>query len=160
LKVPRIVAGGTGSFPLYAVKREATLELSPGTTVFFDVGYRDIFPDLEFTPAALVLTRVISRPARNLVTCDLGSKSCASDPPMGTRVEFPDLLDAEQVLQNEEHLVLKTDRADEFEPGDELLAIPRHICPTSALHKQAFIVSGGKVVDRWDIVARDRWLTI
>lgn len=160
LKVPRIVAGGTGSFPLYAEKQEATLELSPGTTVFYDVGYRDLFPDLDFTPAALILTRVISRPSKTLLTCDLGSKACASDPPMGTRVEFPDLLDAKQILQNEEHLVLETDRADEFEPGDELLAIPRHICPTSALHRQAYVISRGKLVTHWDVVARDRWLTI
>jgi D-serine deaminase-like pyridoxal phosphate-dependent protein len=65
-----------------------------------------------------------------------------------------------QVLQDEEHLVLQTNRASEFAPGDELLAIPRHICPTSALHKQAHVVSGGKVVDRWEVAARDRWLTI
>jgi D-serine deaminase-like pyridoxal phosphate-dependent protein len=160
LKVPRIVAGGTGSFPLYAEKDEATLELSPGTSVFFDAGYSDLFPDLNFTPAALILTRVISRPAKNLVTCDLGSKSCASDPPFGKRVVFPDLLDALQVLQNEEHLVLETDRAEEFEPGDELLAIPQHVCPTSALYREAYVISSGKLVDRWEVSARDRWLTI
>ena len=64
------------------------------------------------------------------------------------------------VRQAEEHLVLETNRASEFAPGDELLAIPRHICPTSALHRQACVVSNGKVVDRWDVAARDRWLTI
>ena len=79
---------------------------------------------------------------------------------MGHRVEFPDLLDAKQVLQDEEHLVLQTPRASEFAPGDEFLAIPRHMCPTTALHKQVHVVSGGRVVDRWDVVARDRWLTI
>ena len=79
---------------------------------------------------------------------------------MGSRVEFPDLLDAKQILQNEEHLVLQTTRASEFAPGDELLAIPRHMCPTSALHKQAHVVSNGKLVGRWDVAARDRWLTI
>jgi D-serine deaminase-like pyridoxal phosphate-dependent protein len=47
-----------------------------------------------------------------------------------------------------------------FQPGDEILAIPKHICPTSALHKQVFVVSGGQVVDRWDVTSRDRWLTI
>ena len=41
-----------------------------------------------------------------------------------------------------------------------MFAIPRHICPSVALHKQVYVVSGGKVVDQWDIVARDRWLTI
>jgi len=158
--VPRIVAGGTGSFPLYAEKDEPALELSPGTLVFHDAGYRDMFPDQNFVPAALILTRVVSLPTSDRVTVDLGYKACAADEPMGSRVEFPDLLDARQVLQDEEHLVLQTDRASEFAPGDELLAIPRHICPTSALHKQVHVVSNGRVVGRWDVVARDRCLTI
>jgi hypothetical protein len=29
-----------------------------------------------------------------------------------------------------------------------------------ALHKQVYVVAEGKLVDRWDVVARDRWLTI
>jgi D-serine deaminase-like pyridoxal phosphate-dependent protein len=73
---------------------------------------------------------------------------------------FPDLPDAKAVLQNEEHLVLETSQAASFQPGDEILAIPKHICPTSALHKQVFVVSQGRVVERWDVSARDRWLTI
>jgi len=159
--VPRIVAGGTGTFPVYAeIDNEPTLELSPGTTVLHDVGYRDAFPDLEFTPAALLLTRVISLPGKDRVTCDLGHKAVAADQPAGRRLEFPDLPDAKQVLQNEEHLVLETSRAGEFQPGDELLAIPRHICPTSALHKQVFVVTNGKLSGRWDVAARDRWITV
>jgi D-serine deaminase-like pyridoxal phosphate-dependent protein len=158
--VPRIVAGGTGTFPVYAAIDDPTLELSPGTTVFYDAGYTFAFPDLLFQIAAVLLTRVISRPSPDRLTLDLGYKACASDPPAGRRLVFPDLPDAEQVLQNEEHLVLKTPRADRFQPGDELIAIPRHICPTTALHKQVYVVSGGQLVGRWDVAARDRCLTI
>jgi D-serine deaminase-like pyridoxal phosphate-dependent protein len=158
--VPRIVAGGTGSFPVFARIEDPALELSPGTCVLHDVGYGRKFPDLKFTPAALLLTRVISRPTADRLTTDLGYKACASDPPAGERLFFPDLPDAKAVLQNEEHLVLETPRADEFSPGDELWAIPRHVCPTSALHKQAWVVENGRVIGRWNIAARDRWLTI
>ncbi|MGH7127711.1 MAG: D-TA family PLP-dependent enzyme, partial [Planctomycetaceae bacterium] len=158
--VPRIVAGGTGSFPIFAAKDDPTLELSPGTCVFNDAGYGEMFPDLEFPPAAVLLTRVVSRPTPDRLTLDLGYKAVASDPPAGRRVVFPGLPDAEQVLQNEEHLVLRTPRAGEFEPGDELIAIPRHICPTSALHQEAVVVTGGHVTERWPIAARDRRLTI
>lgn len=158
--VPRIVAGGTPTFPIYAEKDEPTLELSPGTCVFNDAGYGEAFPDLRFAPAALLLTRVISRPTPDRVTLDLGYKAVASDPPQGRRVVVQGIEDAEQVLQNEEHLVLQTPRAGEFEPGDELLAVPRHICPTSALHQSAVIVKDGRIVDGWDVVARDRRLTI
>src|SRR5262245_61820431 len=160
LAVPRIVCGGTGSFPIYAGINDPVTELSPGTCVFNDAGYSEAFPDLVFQPAIAILTRVISRPAPDRITLDLGYKAVASDPPAGKRLILPDLPDAEQVLQNEEHLVIRTARAAEFQPGDELYAIPRHICPSVALHKQVYVVSGGKLVDRWDVVARDRWLTI
>ena len=94
------------------------------------------------------------------MTLDLGYKAVASDPPAGQRVMFPDLPDAKQVLQNEEHLVLETSRANEFQPGDELLAIPRHVCPTCALHRAIFVIAGGELVDQWEVASRDRWLTI
>ena len=158
--VARIVAGGTGSFPVYAEKDDPTVELSPGTCLLQDTGYAELFPDLQFTPAALLLTRVISRPAEDRLTLDLGYKAVASDPPAGKRLSFPDLPDAQQILQNEEHLVLKTDRAEEFQPGDELLAVPRHVCPTSALHKQVFVISDGRLAGCWDVAARDRRLMV
>ena len=158
--VPRIVAGGTGSFPIFASLDDPAIELSPGTCIFFDAGYGGLFPDLNFTPAALLLTRVISRPTSDRVTLDLGYKAVASDQPPERRVVFPEIPDAKAVLQNEEHLVIETSQAEQFRVGDELLAIPRHICPTSALHKQVFVVSQGQLQGRWDVAARDRWLTI
>ena len=158
--VPRIVAGTTGSFPILASIHDPTMELCPGTCVFHDVGYGETFPDLPFVPAALLLTRVISRPTADRVTLDLGYKAVASDPPFDRRVTFPDIPDAQVVLQNEEHLVIHTSRAKELQPGDEMLAIPFHVCPTSALQKQAYVVRNEQVVERWDIAARDRQLTI
>jgi len=160
LPVPRIVAGGTGSFPIFASIQDSVLELSPGTIIFHDWGYGSMFPDLQFTPAALLLTRVVSRPTENRVTLDLGYKAVASDPPAGNRLLFPDLPGAKAVLQNEEHLVLETSEASRFQPGDELLAIPRHICPTCALHKQVYVVAGGQLVGTWKVAARDRMLTV
>ncbi len=160
LPVPRVVAGGTGSFPIYAQMELPGLELSPGTCVFHDAGYGDMFPDLDFAPAAMLLTRVISRPAPDRLTLDLGYKAVSGDQPAGRRVRFPDLPNAKEVLHNEEHLVLETPEAQRYEPGDELLAIPRHICPTSALHKEVYVVSEGQANECWPVVARDRQLTI
>jgi len=158
--VPRMTCGGTASFPIYAEHDDPIIECSPGTCIFWDNGYGTMFPDLEFTPAALLLTRVVSRPTDDRLTLDLGYKAVASDPPVGSRLLFPDLPDAEQVLQNEEHLVLQTPKANEYQPGDELLAIPQHICPTSALHKEAFVIVDGKPADRWQVASRDRWITV
>jgi D-serine deaminase-like pyridoxal phosphate-dependent protein len=158
--VPRILAGGTGSFPVYAEIDDSTVELSPGTCVFHDHGYGQMFPDLAFTPAAVLLTRVISRPTADRLTLDLGTKAVASDPPAGKRVVFPDVPDAKQVLHNEEHLVLETASAQRFQPGDALIAIPIHICPTTALYAEVLVVEDNRVTQRWSVAARDRQLTI
>ena len=160
LPVPRIVCGGTGSFPIFAELSDACIELSPGTVVYYDIGYSEAFPDLPFQPAALLFTRVVSRPTRDRVTLDLGYKAVASDPPAGQRVRFPALPDGKEVLQNEEHLVIETRQGGNLQPGDWLLAIPRHTCPTSALHKSVYVIKDGQVAEQWMVAARDRKLTI
>src|SRR5204863_4495440 len=79
LPVPRVVAGGTPTFPMHA--RRAHVECSPGTCVFWDAGYGKKLPDLEFLPSALVLTRVVSKPTPNCLCLDLGHKAIASEMP-------------------------------------------------------------------------------
>ncbi len=158
--VPEILCGGSPTFPVYAAMDEPTITLSPGTSIFHDSGYGGHFPDLDFQPAAVVLTRVISRPTPNRLTLDLGNKSIAADPPKGHRVHFPKLPDAAQVIHNEEHLVLETDLAADYQPGDVLLGIPTHICPTSALHQSVTVIEDGKIVDCWQVTARNRRITI
>jgi D-serine deaminase-like pyridoxal phosphate-dependent protein len=160
LPVPRIVMGGTPTFPMYARLELPGLECSPGTCVLNDHGYSSHFPDVGFTPAALLLTRVISRPAGNRLTLDLGTKAVASDPPAGKRCHLLNVPDFEPVAHNEEHFVVSTPAAWRFAPGDVVYAMPTHICPTSALHRQAYVVEDGQVTDVWDIAARDRVLSI
>jgi D-serine deaminase-like pyridoxal phosphate-dependent protein len=159
--VPRIVCGGTPTFPVFAGFADPAIELSPGTCVFHDVSYHEKFPDLrEFRPAAVVFTRVISRPTADRVTLDAGSKAIAADPPLGQRFYFPAIPTGEQVIHNEEHLVIRTPEAEQFQPGDWLIGIPRHVCPTSALYRSAVVVEAGRIVDEWPVIARDRKLTI
>lgn len=161
LPVPRFIVGGTPTFPIYAKLDYPGQECSPGTCILHDNGYGSKFKDLAgFVPAALLLTRVISRPTPRRVTFDLGYKAVASDPPAGKRLVLLDVPDYETVLQNEEHLVIETPAAERFKPGDTALAIPTHVCPTCALHRHAFVIVGGEVVDQWEILARDRFLTV
>ncbi len=161
LQVPRVVCGGSPTFPVFAKMDFPGLECSPGTFVLYDKGYGSRYADLAgFTPAALLLTRVISRPTANRVTFDLGYKAVASDPPAGKRLVLLGIDDYQAVLQNEEHLVIETPHADRFKPGDEAWAIPIHVCPTVALHQRAYVVENGAVTGTWEIAARDRVLTI
>lgn len=160
LSVPELLCGGTPSFPVYAAMAESEIRCSPGTCVLHDAGYGRAFPDLNFHPAAAVLTRVISRPASDLMTLDVGNKAIAADPAMDRRAYFPDVPDAAIVGHNEEHMVLKSSRCADFQPGDTLLAIPGHVCPTSALYSEALVVRGGKITTSWLIAARNRRISV
>ncbi|HTU17877.1 MAG TPA: D-TA family PLP-dependent enzyme [Gemmataceae bacterium] len=161
LSIPRFVAGGTPTFPIHARLDVSGLECSPGTLILHDHGYGSRFPDIAgFTPAALLLTRVISRPTPTRLTLDLGYKAVASDPPAGKRCLLLDVPDYQPILQNEEHFVLETPAAERYRPGDEIFAIPTHICPTVALHRTAYVIERGEVAGTWEIAARDRMLSV
>jgi D-serine deaminase-like pyridoxal phosphate-dependent protein len=155
LPVPRIVFGGTPSFPIHAALDDPAVELSPGTSLLYDVGYATKFPDLPFVPAATLLTRVVSRPRPDRLCLDLGHKAVAADP-KGARLRLLDLPDAEFPTHSEEHLVAQTPRAGEFPMGTPLIALPVHICPTCALHRRAYVIEGGEQIDEWEVAARDR----
>lgn len=159
LPVPRLVLGGSPTFPIHAASDDPAVECSPGTTVLHDAGYTTKFPDLAYEPAAILFTRVISRPAPGLICLDLGHKAVAADP-VGDRLQLLGVPDCKFVGQSEEHLVVETSAADRLPPGSPMLAIPMHICPTVALHSRAFVVEQGRVTTTWDVTARERFLSI
>ncbi len=155
--VPRVVTSGTPTFPMHA--RRGGVECSPGTCVFWDAGYARKMPDLDFLPAAVLLTRVVSKPTANRLCLDLGHKAVASEMPH-PRVVFLNLADATPVVHSEEHLVVETPHAGNFSVGDCVYGIPWHICPTVALHSEAVVVRNSRAEERWKVAARDRALTI
>ena len=159
LPVPRLVLGGTPTFPVHAEVEMPGVECSPGTCVLHDAGYGSKFPDLPFTPAAVLFTRVVSKPRPGRACLDLGHKAVAADP-VGARLTLLGLPDATLGGQSEEHLLVEAPGVDTLDPGSPLLAIPTHICPTVALHSWAYVLEGGEVVDRWEARARDRVLGI
>ena len=159
LSVPRLVLGGTPTFPIHAQVDLPGVECSPGTVVFHDHGYATKFPDLPFQPAAALLTRVVSRPRPGRACLDLGHKAVAADP-AGARLVLVGHPEITLIGQSEEHLVIEGPGVDSLVPGDTLWAIPTHICPTCALHSWVYVVTGDQVVDRWEVKARDRLLSV
>lgn len=157
LPVPTVVAGGTPTFPFHAVR--SGVESSPGTTVFWDLNYSTNLPDLDFLPAAMLLTRVVSKPGGNRICLDLGHKAVASENPH-PRAAFMDIPDAHAIGHSEEHLVLETTRAADLTIGAPIYAMPWHVCPTVALHDEAVVVREGRARERWRVVARARTITI
>ena len=158
LPVPRLVLGGTPTFPIHAEDRTPGVECSPGTCVLHDAGYSAKFPDLPFTPAAVLLTRVVSQPRAGRVCLDLGHKAVAADP-VGRPVHppRPPRVDPRRPERGAPGGRLARSPTASS-PGSPLLAIPTHICPTCALHSWAYVIDGGEVVDRWEVRARDRVL--
>ncbi|MBL9169246.1 MAG: D-TA family PLP-dependent enzyme [Verrucomicrobiales bacterium] len=155
--VPRVVAGGTPTFPVHAKRTD--VECSPGTCVFWDHGYGTNLPDLEYLPAAVLLMRVVSKPLPQRLCLDLGHKAVASEMPH-PRVFFLNLPEAQFVGHNEEHLLVETPRAAEFPVGTVIYGIPWHVCPTVALHSEVVVIRGGKEVARWRVSGRDRRLSL
>lgn len=153
--VPRVVLGGTPTLPIHAEADIPGVECSPGTTVLYDQSYLTRYPDLPFRPAALLLTRVVSRPRPGRLCLDLGYKAVAADP-SGPRAHLLDIGDARPVMHSEEHLVIETAHADDYPVGTPLLAVPTHVCPTMALHRRVDVIEDGEHVGRWDVTARDR----
>jgi D-serine deaminase-like pyridoxal phosphate-dependent protein len=154
LEVPLIVMGGTPTFPIYA--KTPGVEASPGTFIFHDYGYTTRYPDLGFTPAALLLSRIISIPTPNRITLDLGHKAIAADPE-GVRGIILSVDNAEVGQQHEEHWAISVPDSTPMYIGQEIYVCPTHICPCVALHPFYYVVDAdGYCWDTWEVTARNR----
>jgi len=155
-EIPVVVMGGT---PTFSCHRETEgVFLSPGTFFVQDYGYSSKYSDLDFTPGAAILSRVISHPKDGFFTLDTGSKAIATDP--ADRGVIADLPDAKPVFQSEEHWVWTLEGKELPPIGKVLYILPTHICPTSALYPGVIVVKNGERVDYWEIGARNRKISV
>lgn len=154
LEVPLIVMGGTPTFTIYA--KTPGVEASPGTFIFHDHGYTTRYPDLGFTPAALLLSRIISIPNPMRFTLDLGHKAIAADPE-GVRGVILSVDNAEVGQQHEEHWAISVPDSTSMHIGQEVYVCPTHICPCVALHPFYYVVDAdGFCRETWEVTARNR----
>ena len=156
MKVENIIAGGSPSFSVHAKRKD--VETSPGTTLLWDERYGSLFPEMKFIPAAVLLTRIVSKPQPNLLCLDLGHKAVAPEMDF-PRVKIFGMEDCEQIGQSEEHLVIKCPENSEFGIGQVHYAIPMHICPTVAKYAELLTVEDGTVTGSWKVAARDYSIT-
>jgi D-serine deaminase-like pyridoxal phosphate-dependent protein len=154
----KIIAGGTPTFTVHALNKE--VYCSPGTCLLWDYGYDSFLAEQPFEFAAVLITRVISKPAEGLITTDLGHKSVAAENPISKRIFFLNLENYEVKSQSEEHLVIEVKGSENFSVGDILYGVPYHICPTVALYDEANIIEDGDVVAQWNVIARKKKISI
>jgi D-serine deaminase-like pyridoxal phosphate-dependent protein len=160
-EIPVFIMGGTPTFPCH--RETPGVYLSPGTVFVSDYEYMVKFPDMDYTPGAAILTRVVSHPGEGLFTVDTGCKAISSD--KTDRGIIADLPEAKAVGQSEEHWVWKLDRDGMFRGdvppiGTVLYIIPTHICPCTVLYPGITVIKNGKQADYWEVGARNRKLTV
>jgi D-serine deaminase-like pyridoxal phosphate-dependent protein len=153
-----VVIGGSPTFSIHVLRKG--VECSAGTFVYWDASYSETFPDLLFLPAALVISRVVSVLNTTTICLDLGHKSIAAENPINRRVKFLNVPEVKFISQSEEHLVIELPAGHGMKPGDVLYGMPIHVCPTCALYDTALIIENGNMREQWQMIARQRKITI
>ena len=118
------------------------------------VGYKKLFPEMNFEIAAILVSRIISKPKKNIICLDLGHKSVASEMPL-PRVIIHGLENAKHINQSEEHLIIESKRAKNYNIGDLVYATPFHICPTVSKFEYIQTISNGEISSLWKVKARN-----
>lgn len=129
---------------------DGVTEIRPGTYVFHDRMQRALGACRDEDIAATVRTTVVSRPHRNLVVVDAGSKAISvdvgpNDPPLHLN-GYGEVAGAPEIVLNrlsEEHGMLHVPDQCNLQIGDQLDLVPNHICTTVALHDYVAIVTDG-----------------
>jgi D-serine deaminase-like pyridoxal phosphate-dependent protein len=133
-------------------------ECRPGNYVFHDRTQTALRTCGLEDCALTVLATVVSVPAADRAVVDAGSKVLSSDPlrprpdghglVLGTRTVVAKL--------SEEHGALEVVPGDRFRVGDRVRILPNHACVVTNLQDRIWAVSGGRVLEPWDLIARGR----
>lgn len=153
-----LVVGGTPSFLVHRTNNRFVC--SPGTFVFFDIGYSNLYPENTFNMAVQIISRVISKPTSSTICIDLGHKSVAAENPIENRVRFLDFPHWSLKSQSEEHGIIEVNDHSNIEIGQIIRMYPYHICPTVALHQNLQVIEDDKLKGEWIVRARNRKINI
>jgi len=160
MDVAEVITAGTPTFPCalsYAGFKHAGFahRVSPGTVVYGDATNLAQLPtEYGYRAAALVVTRVVSRPRPGIVTCDAGHKAVSADAGVPTCVVVGHSA-LTPLTPSEEHLPLAIDgRAAGPQAGEALYLMPRHVCPTVNNFDDALLVRNGTVESVEKVSAR------
>ncbi len=153
-----VITGGSPSFSPASMR--SNVFCSPGTVLLWDAGYAAMVPELNIQWAAVLMTRIISKPTEGIITVDLGHKAVGAENPISNRIKFLNLSNYEAYKHSEEHLMIKVENWLDLTVGDVLYGIPYHVCPSVALHEEAHVIKKNRWEKNWQVVARKRKISI
>ncbi len=139
-------------------------ELRPGNYVYFD-RTQTVLGSASLAECALtILATVVSKPARDRVVLDCGSKSLSSDlAPHASGYGAVLTADCSAIDDSlaidrlsEEHATVAVRGATPLEPGDRVRVLPNHACVVANLVDEVWLVDETGAVDRLPVEARGR----
>jgi len=156
-----VITSGTPTMPCalsYPWFRGARFvhRVSPGTVVYGDARSIEQLPDSGYQPAVLVVSRVVSHPAPDIVTADAGHKTVSADAGVPTcavlgRPGYNPL------SPSEEHLPIRIPPGKDVPAAGEFLyLLPMHVCPTVNNFDEALIITAGRIERVERVTARGR----
>ncbi|MDA8227781.1 MAG: alanine racemase [Desulfitobacterium hafniense] len=154
-----------GSTPTseYAAQIPGVTEIRPGTYVFNDSKLVALGVCSIEDCAASILVTAVSKPVKDLIIIDGGSKTFCMDTPVKSN---PGYLEGHGYIKDHPELVferfseehgmirIKAGQESEIQIGDKLQVIPTHICTAINLHNKAYLSNSGQVVKELPILTR------
>jgi len=143
-------------------------EMRPGNYVFFDRTQVGLGAASLEDCALHVISTVVSRPARDRIILDAGSKTLTNDgarafgPATGYGLVFDSVSatvpDASIVIErlSEEHATVRVQDSCTLKPGDRVRILPNHSCVVTNLMDEVLLAEGDGVGGTLSIAARGR----
>lgn len=162
IDVGELITAGTPAFPCSLSyvpfgSRDLLHRVSPGTVVYGDTTSAAQLPrEYRYQPAALVISRVVSHPRQNIITCDAGHKTVSADAgiPNCMVLGRPELT---PLKPSEEHLPIEVPPGAAVPAvGEIMYIVPRHVCPTVNNFDHALLVRNRRIVSVEPVSARGR----
>src|SRR5438034_6706266 len=172
IEIEELSVGATPTLRFSARQRGLT-ELRPGNYVYFDRTQVALGAATLDDCALTVLATVVSKPARDRIILDCGSKTLTSDQARGiTKAagygavlagdtgngDWARAIDAAPTVErlSEEHATVRVAGGTRLEPGDRVRVLPNHACVVSNLVDVVRLVEGDEVVETLPVAARGR----
>jgi len=165
---PEISVGATPT-ARFSVQQDGVTEMRPGNYAYFDRTQVALGAATWDDCALTVLARVVSRPARDRVILDSGSKTLTNDlargfintPGYGQVLRDIGTADPDTSLLierlSEEHAAVRVLQGEtRLKTGDLIRIVPNHSCVVSNLVDQVWLVDGDTVLEPLPVAARGR----